>query len=541
MKRTILILQLLMVVLVVPAQAQQQKKQGRDFRKEFDKFKKDARKEYNDFRKKATAEYAKFVREAWEEFGAEPPIPIPEDEKVEPQIAPGFEEETASWFSKLFGGGDDGDKANKKAEKQRKKEEKRKMREKSNVALQVEQVFTSKPAEKQPQPLAQVQQAAQSNPYMNFEVFGTECKVRVGDNCRFKLKGVTPDDVADAIEMFLKPQYDNMLYDCLQERQKNNFSDWAYYQMLLALTNKFYGKGSNEATMALGFLYSQSGYKMRFATDKVKLYMLVSSSYTMIGKPYFYVDGEWYYQLGDGKESLQICRAKFPKEASMSLQIVQQQSFANKPVLERTITSVKNPDFSFTVRSNKNSIDFYDTYPCAYSDNNIMTRWANYANTPLDQNITSQLYPAMREKMNGMTPLEKVQQLDWWCQGMLDLDRKQKDAKCFLYAYDETVWGYDRNFFGEESLFYPYYDCEDRAILLSHLVRDLVGLDVVLVLYPGHLAMAVHFKENVEGNYLLINGRKFVVVDPTYVGSDVGEPMPQFKNAKVSTILLKRG
>ena len=79
MKKLIVIFQLLMLVLVVPAQAQNQKK---DFRKDFEAFKKKAKKEYADFRKQALAEYTKFVREAWEEFGAEPPVAIPEEEKV---------------------------------------------------------------------------------------------------------------------------------------------------------------------------------------------------------------------------------------------------------------------------------------------------------------------------------------------------------------------------------------------------------------------------------------------------------------------------
>ena len=48
MKKLIVIFQLLMLVLVVPAQAQNQKK---DFRKDFEAFKKKAKKEYADFRK----------------------------------------------------------------------------------------------------------------------------------------------------------------------------------------------------------------------------------------------------------------------------------------------------------------------------------------------------------------------------------------------------------------------------------------------------------------------------------------------------------
>lgn len=537
MKRYLIFFQLLMFVLVAPVQAQTQKK---NFRKDFEDFKNKAKKEYSDFRKQAFAEYTKFVREAWEEFGAEPPVQIPEEEKVEPMVVPGYEEETAGFFSKLFGGGDKKKKDKKEAKKAEKEKQKR---EKTNNQLAVSTVIAApKAAPVQPQPLSKVVQSRDANPYMTFDVFGTQCRVRIGDNCRFRLNGLSGDEIADKLNEFQKSQYDNMLFDCLEERKAHNFSDWAYYQMLLALTNKFYGNHTNEATLVLGFLFSQSGYKMRYAHDGNTLYMIVASQYNMFGKSYFYVDGEWYYLLDNIKdgEKLNICKAKFPKESPLSLQMSARQNFANSPVNERTITSLRNPDFSFTIKSNKNSIDFYNTYPCSYTDNNFMTRWANYANTPLEKWLTDQIYPGMREKLKGLTPLEAVQELDWWVQGKTDLNRSNPNQECFLYAYDESVWGFDRNFFGEESIFYPYNDCEDRSILLSHLVRDLVGLDVVLVYYPGHLAMAVNFPNDVEGDYISVNGRKFTICDPTYIGSDVGETMPTMKGKGTQVILLQR-
>lgn len=547
MKRKIVIIQLLMLALVLPTQAQ-----NTNFRKDFEAFKNKAKKEYSDFRKQALAEYTKFVREAWEEFGAEPPVQIPEEEKVMPMVVEGYEEETASWFSKLFGGKKDpekeaqkeAEKKAKKAAKEAKKEEKRRKREQTNNNLVVQQVVAAPaPATKQPEPLSEVVPVPEkANDYMTFDVFGTQCSVRIGDNCRIRLAGLSGDNVADALGEFTKPQFDNMLYDCLQERKKHHFSDWAYYQMLLALTDKFYGKHTNEATLVLGFLYSQSGYKMRYAHDANTLYILVSSQYNIFKKSFFYVDGECYYLLDDiGDDAkLAICKAKFPKESPLSLRISAVQDFSDNPTLERTITSPMNPDFSFTITSNKNYLAFYETYPSSYTDNNFMTRWAMYANTPLEKGITAQLYPKMKEKLEGMTPLEKVQQLDWWVQGTVDIKRENPNQGCFLYAFDDDVWGGDRAFFGEETFFYPYCDCEDRSILLSHLVRDLVDLDVVLVYYPGHLAMAVNFPEDIPGDHIMLNGRKFTVCDPTYVGSEVGETMPTMKDKSTTVILLER-
>ena len=71
-------------------------------------------------------------------------------------------------------------------------------------------------------------------------------------------------------------------------------------------------------------------------------------------------------------------------------------------------------------------------------------------------------------------------------------------------------------------------------------MRDLVGLDVILVYYPGHLAMAVNFPGDVEGDYITFEGRKYTVCDPTYIGARVGETMPIVKDEKVTVVKLRR-
>ena len=519
-----------------------------DPRKAFEKARAEMHKDYDDFRKQALAEYSDFVRQAWKEFGAEPAVPAPKEEEILPQLAPGADQETASWFGKqltklgnMFKS--KGRKVPEQIQPAAQPKAQKKAEEKKPIEVAVQQVIKPEPPIKQPEPLAEVKEETfRANSYMTFEVFGTQCKVRIGENCRFKLKDVSSDAVADVIrDEFPKPQFDNMLFDCLQERKRHDFSDWAYYQMLLALTRKFYGEGTNEAVLAQAFLYSQSGYKMRLAHDDSHLYMLAATRHFIYNKLFFSLDGDWYFML-DGKQSekLSICQASFPKESSLSLKISAAQRLAMNPTGERTLTSRKNPDFSFTIHSNKNYIDFLGTYPSSTVNNNFMTRWSMYANCPLDESIRKQLYPQMKEKLAGKSELMAVQELLWWMHGNVDLEGVIQDSDCFLYRYDEDVWGIDRAFFGEETLFYPYCDCEDRSILLSHLVRDVVGLDVVLVYYPGHLAMAVHFNEPVEGDYVMCEGRKFIVVDPTYIGSRVGETMPMVADEPTTVILLDR-
>ena len=110
----------------------------------------------------------------------------------------------------------------------------------------------------------------------------------------------------------------------------------------------------------------------------------------------------------------------------------------------------------------------------------------------------------------------------------------------FEYEYDDKVWGQDRAFFPTESLYYPYCDCEDRSILFSRIVRDLLNIDVVLLYYPGHLATAVKLNQVVNGDYLIVDGQKYIVCDPTYIGAPMGRTMPGMDNNSAKVIALKR-
>lgn len=81
-------------------------------------------------------------------------------------------------------------------------------------------------------------------------------------------------------------------------------------------------------------------------------------------------------------------------------------------------------------------------------------------------------------------------------------------------------------------------DCEDRSIFYSILVRDLLGLEVVLVHWPGHQATAVAFPEEVAGDYFPLDGSNYTVCDPTYIGAAIGETMPLFKTVNAQLIKL---
>jgi hypothetical protein len=254
--------------------------------------------------------------------------------------------------------------------------------------------------------------------------------------------------------------------------------------------------------------------------------MLVASLYDIFNLRYYLLDGTKFYDVSGTKNAeMHITKAKYGKEKSLSLQLSQLPLLYSEPTPKRTLTSKKGVTSSVSV--NKNLIDFFNTYPQACFNGDQTTRWAAYANTPVEQSVKDMLYPPLKKTISGMNERDAVGILLNWVQ------------TAFEYGYDDKIWGGDRAFFAQETLYYPFCDCEDRAILFSRLVRDLVGLDVVLLYYPGHLAAAVAFNSDVTGDYLMYKGRKYVVCDPTYINAGVGRTMPDMNNKQAQIIALK--
>ena len=391
------------------------------------------------------------------------------------------------------------------------------------IAVKEDVIVIPKPAP-QPQPLAPVA-PKEEIPFDRVSVsfYGTLVSIGFPVSDDLKLQEITEKHLADTWTSLSDEKYDITIDNALSVRKNLALCDWAYIEMLGAVCEKKYGK-TNEAVLMQGYVLSQSGYKIRLAYEGSKLYLLVASQYNILSMSYFMIGGTKFYPLNCNTKKLHICEASFEKEKSISLQMRSEQKLDDEATTPRKLSSKYGVIVDVAV--NKNNIDFYNDYPSAYVGDNSATRWAVYANTPLEKSVKNALYPTLKRSIENLSERDAVNKL---------LNFVQTALK---YEYDDKVWGGDRVFFATETLHYPYADCEDRSILFSRLVRDLLGLDVVLIYYPGHLATAVNFAQEVNGDYLQYKGKRYVVCDPTYIGAPVGKTMPGMNNQEAQIIAL---
>lgn len=455
-------------------------------KQDYDARRQKAEAEYTAFRKKANEEYAAFMKRAWERMDIHPAEAKPkEPEPPKPQPKP--EPDRVPPTKPL---------------------------PKPEVVVTPEKVT--------PPPMPAVPQAPPETPTMQFTLYGIECQVHAQVNeMSFKLSSVDEKSVAETWELLSKTDYDGLLHDCLAQRDALNLGDWGYLGLLRSASERLQGKGTNEAVLLQMYLFVQSGYKARIGNHNGHLVMMVPFDCMIYGYPYTTIEGVKFYILSKPQkgDTFHVCNVGFPKEQMANIDMRGLPLLKGQATAKRTFSAKRFGTMSVSLSVDKALVDFMNDYP-------LSSAWDSYSRTGLSDRVKEALYPMLREQLKGKSQRKAATML---------LDFVQT---AFDYATDQEQFGYERPLFGDESFYYPKNDCEDRSILFSILVRDLMGLDVILLDYPNHIATAVCFTEAVEGDYLTVDGKRYTVCDPTYIGAGPGESMPQFKEVSAKVVKI---
>ena len=339
---------------------------------------------------------------------------------------------------------------------------------------------------------------------------------------RFTLSGIENNHVADGWEFLSSDDFLPVIGECLDWRDKLRLCDWGYVHFVERMALEFFGEDrQNEARLLQMYVLTHSGYKVRIARCKHRLGLLLPSRNNIFGYPYIAVGKEKYFITDPAfsHQSIYLYNREFPQEQFFSLQIREEPLLAENPSASRRLLSRRYPALDVTLTVNRNLIDFYNDYP-------LSNDWDIYASASLSERTKALLYPVLEQAISGKTKVAAANMLLNFVQ------------TAFEYRTDNEQFGGERPLFSDETFYYPYCDCEDRSILYAVLVRDLLGLDVVLLYYPGHLATAVRFEEEITGDYLLVEGRKYVVCDPTYINAEIANAMPSCATVSAKVVRI---
>lgn len=497
-------LSFLLLCVAMPIRAQDDE----DFMESFKKFRSEIMNDYKNFLDEANIAYAQFLREAWRNAKGHDPIPdpapVPDPPAPPPVAPPAPKEDTLKNNTPI-------------------------KREGQLIDMPIRRLPEPAPAPAPPSPIKEV--PTPKPQVLTFRFYGLPLSVRFDTDKRVGLASCTENAVADMWQALCDGRANNMIVDCGNIRRDYDLCDWAYVQLADSVTRAVYNSPlqRNERVVLQTFILCQSGFRVRMGRNGTNLYLLVAADSRLYNYPYWSIEGRDYYLLEheSGVNNLALSKSTLTGEKSVRMQITQQNNLGSERMAgSRHLQAKRYPMAKADVVSNMELIRFLNVYPRSFSPSEYKTVWRYYALTPLSSSTKQALYPPLRNALNGKSELEKVNILLNFVQ------------TAFEYGYDDQIWGGDRPFFAEETLYYPYSDCEDRAILFSTLVRELTGLKVALIFYPGHLYAAVHFNSSVAGDYIVADGLRYTVTDPTYIGADAGMTMPGMDNSKAFALIL---
>ncbi len=378
---------------------------------------------------------------------------------------------------------------------------------------------TPAPAPQPPQPTPPSPQTAR---VANFNYFAAPVKAQYDASLRVPLGNQVSNALLSAWwEAMSRTHYESCLAQAQYYRKLMNLNDWGYGLWLYDLGQAIYQNSPNEANLFTWFMLVKSGFSAKIGYNHDQVYLLLPFDQVLYGLAHFNLESKDYYLVAYDKKSspagsLFIYEGDYPGANRLLSPQVTNCPDIEKIALDRTFKfSYKGQEYSITAKYNKPVIDYFEFYP--QTDLNV------YFSAALSADASSSLISALKPLVQGKSEAEAVNLLLHFVQS-------------FPYETDQEQFGREKYFFPEEALYYNYTDCEDRSVFFAYLVRNLIGLEVVGLDYPGHVATAVKFSTELPGDFVLYKNQKYLVCDPTYINADPGMSQPQYQAVKPTII-----
>lgn len=327
------------------------------------------------------------------------------------------------------------------------------------------------------------------------------------------------NDIAKYWDHAAKTDYTVLIQQLNEQKILLNLNDFAYYLLIDKLSDALYPGNEDARLITNWFLMLRSGYGVRAGFESNEKLILLLPSYNVVYGKKFLKEGDRFLYIFGGNTGQNI--RTYDKDYVGASKIIDFNITAPMNVSGKTFT--KMVTFEHNQKNYSINVNCGDGLKLLYNDFPQM-ELSVYFNAAVSSTVKESLAASIKPIVNEMKEQEAVDFL---------LSLVQKG---FNYKTDDDQFGREKFFFAEELFYYPFCDCEDRSVLFSYLVRELLSLDVVGLEFPGHMATAVKFNQQIPGDYVKYQNQRYTVADPTYIGAPSGSTMPQFEGVSPTLI-----
>jgi len=331
--------------------------------------------------------------------------------------------------------------------------------------------------------------------------------------------GAKPEAMSAFWTMMSGSNYEPTIQAINSSRRELKLDDWGGVTLWRSVVQALQPERKSEQNLLLWYFLVKSGYDVRLGYAGEDVHLFVAMKQPVYATKFTKVGDQTYYAVlasdhGDNIRSFYTYEASYPNKLK-ALDIKSASTGFTKTVSAKRILAFeyKGKKINLNVPYDRRLVEYLESFP--------QSEFELYFDTDGSSLVRNGLLAELKKYTATMGEEEAVDFLLAFVQ------------QSFAYKTDNEQFGREKYFFVEESLHFPYNDCEDRSVMFSWLVRELVGLKVIGLLYPGHMTTAVELKHvKPEFSTVTYRGDQYVIADPTYIGATLGVPMPSYLKLK---------
>jgi hypothetical protein len=336
--------------------------------------------------------------------------------------------------------------------------------------------------------------------------------------------GDKPDAMSAFWTMMSSSKYEPTFQAIGEARHELQLDDWGYVTLWHSVVQALQPERKAEQNLLLWYFLVKSGYDVRLGYAGSDVHLFVAVRQQVYSTKFVKVGEQAYYAVlaADHGESI---RSFFTYESSYPVQLKPIDIHSAKTGFTHPISDQRTLAFEYKGNSIKVNAP-YDRRLVEYLSTVPQSDFELYFNTEASTLFRQGLLPDLKKYTAAMDEEEAVNFLLAFVQ------------KSFAYKTDEEQFGHEKSFFVEESMYFPYNDCKEHSVVFAWLVRELLGIKVIGLLYPGHLTTAVSLKQvRPEFSTVDYQGHRYVIADPTYINASVGMAMPSYAKLKPNRVV----
>lgn len=357
------------------------------------------------------------------------------------------------------------------------------------------------------------------NGNLTFVFFGTKLSFNAPDIKDYVFYPKSKDGVAIFFKNIATSQYYDLVDSIKKTSKELKLNDWAKYLLVKKITYQIYGD-EDRANLLSWFIFNKMGYDVKVGLHEKHIVLMFyleqklyeTAHYKIANREYYIFDNYLKGRLGlvyTYKKSYPSAKKVF----DFSLKTLP--LFKENNISKTIIFYEDSKQYKIPYIYNQNLIDFLNTYP--QIDAKI------YLNTPMENETYKKIAFALKKYTREKKASDALNFILHFVQ------------KSFIYETDKKQFQKQKMMFAQETLYFKKSDSEDRVSLFIYLIKKLYGITAVGVKYSDYMVAGLYIP--IDGDNVKVGRKKYILADPTYINSNIGQSMPKYKGIKPLEII----